>query len=120
MMKEEQLQVFHSYQNMHKHYLKNALKLLVKRDYRKTSEMLWGAVSQAIKASAIEKGIKIRHHKHFKKYIEELTKTREDERLINLFEDIEILHQNFYDEIIPNRKFIKYFEKVMNFLTILK
>ncbi len=44
-------------------YLVNAEKLLARREYRKASELLWGAMVQSIKALAAKRGYRLGTHK---------------------------------------------------------
>src|SRR2546428_2146744 len=83
------------------HYFTNAKELIVKGELRKASEMLWGAVTQTIKALAALKGKKIVNHEQFYAYMERLSKELNDPSLFVTFTELNTLHRNFYDEFIP-------------------
>lgn len=97
-------------------YLDNAIKNREKNRYRKSSELLWGAVTQTIKALAYTSGIKIRSHNGFRKYIKELSKTLQDRSIQSDFYAIESLHKNFYDEELDEDEFSFVFETAILFI----
>jgi hypothetical protein len=82
-------------------YLKDAEDFLAKKDYVQASEKAWGATSQIVKALAMKEGIEIRSHGELHKYITELSKKREDREIITLWFSAISLHQNFYENWLP-------------------
>jgi uncharacterized protein (UPF0332 family) len=82
-------------------YLKDAEDFLVKKDYVQASEKAWGAASQIVKALAMKEGIEVRSHGELHKYITELSKKREDREIITLWFSAISLHQNFYENWLP-------------------
>jgi uncharacterized protein (UPF0332 family) len=82
-------------------YLKDAEDFLVKKDYVQASEKAWGAASQIVKALAMKEGIEVRSHGELHKYITELSKKREDKEIITLWFSAISLHQNFYENWLP-------------------
>ncbi len=97
-------------------YLSNANEMIKNEEWRKASELLWGAVTQSIKALASTSNINIRKHEEFFIFIETLGKEIDDKEIYRLFLDLNALHRNFYDEIIPEESFPIYYEKVEQFL----
>jgi hypothetical protein len=85
-------------------------------EYRKASELLWGAITQAIKALASLSGIRIWQHREFKSYIRDVGREKRDEEYYELFEYLENLHRNFYDENIDPEDFPIYLRKAKKFL----
>lgn len=101
---------------MRDHYLSNAEDMIKKNNLRKASELLWGAVTQTIKSLASLSNIKIVAHKQFRVYIKELNKEIKDESILDLFSNLERLHENFYDEIILEEDFPRYYKKTVLFI----
>lgn len=100
------------------HYYRNLEKTLTKRDYRKSSELLWGTITQAIKALATMPPypIEIKAHDDFYYFTEIVSKVTRDEEYYELFLFLNSLHQNFYDKIIPENGFRLYIKKAKEFL----
>ncbi len=101
-------------------YLSNADFFISKGEFRKASEMLWGAVTQLLKAIASIKGFKIRSHKQFWDFVMELAKELKDPSLFFDFHVMEKLHENFYDEKIPKQYFDLYYNKSLEYINKLK
>src|SRR2546425_2279145 len=78
------------------HYYRNAEELIGKKEFRKASEMLWGAVTQTIKALAALRGVEIRNHNEFFSINEKLSKELSDPSIYNTFAELNALHTNFY------------------------
>lgn len=104
-------------------YLYNAELFYSKKEYRKSSEMLWGAITQTIKAIASTGNIKIASHKDFFTFMETISKELNEEYYYTEFLKINDLHRNFYDEFIPSdtyyivhREALKYLEKLNELL----
>lgn len=104
------------YLKMRDNYLSNANEMIERKEWRKASELLWGAVTQTIKALASTSNVKIRTHEQFFDYIRDLGKEINDEEIYSLFLDLNALHKNFYDEIIPEKDFPFYHAKAEQFL----
>jgi len=107
---------FHKYQECRDHYYKNMEEFFGRGEYRKASELLWGAITQAIKALASLSGIRIWQHREFKSYIRDVGREKRDEEYYELFEYLENLHRNFYDENIDPEDFPIYLRKAKKFL----
>lgn len=104
-------------------YYQNAELFLGRKRYRKSSELMWGAITQTIKAIAAASGHKIRNHGQFFTFMETLSDELNDEYYYSEFLKMNMLHKNFYDEEIPPKSFemifnsaIKYLEKLNELL----
>lgn len=102
-----------SYIKMRDEYFSNAESFAAKGEFRKASELLWGAVSQAIKALAAKHDLRIESHSQFFGFMEELAKEIEDAELYETFMFLNDLHQNFYDERIRAVDFDIYLKKAI-------
>src|SRR6266852_8176179 len=80
------------------HYYKNAEELIAKREFRKASEMLWGAVTQTLKAIAALRNVEIPNHREFFTIVKQMSKELHDPGFYEAFEELNALHKNFYDE----------------------
>ncbi len=107
---------FHKYISTRDHYFHNMESSLKKKNYRKASELLWGAITQAIKALASLSNITIRSHNFFRTYTREIAKEINDSEYHELFLNLQILHQNFYDEQFDPVDFPIYHRKALLFL----
>lgn len=108
---------FTQYQNQGEQYLKNGYEFLEKGEYRKASELFWGAVAQTIKALAILYDIQIVGHPQIRKFINELAKQTNDLELIEQYETVEKFHVNFYDEILSEEEIairLETLKKILN------
>ena len=86
-----------SYADRSRLYLANAAEMLRDNRPEKSSEFLWGAMAEALKALAAAKGIKLRTHSEIKRYARGAAKQVGDERLLDVFSIAETLHSNFYE-----------------------
>ena len=115
---DSQDNVFSGYVKTRDHYYENMMETFSKGEYRKASEFLWGAVTQSIKALAVlpPSPKEIRRHDEFFDFTKGVSKETRDKEYHELFLDLNALHRNFYDEIIPEDSFLIYLEKAKNFL----
>ena len=79
------------------HYFRNALGAIEAGSTEKASELLWGSITQALKAVAARKGTELNSHGELRKYAGDLAKELEDESILRDFSDAESLHRNFYN-----------------------
>ena len=85
------------------HYSHNAEKYLKIKDYHKTSEMMWGAMSCVIKAVAAKENKSIKSHRLLGEYVRKLAKQQKDKEIFNSFSKASMLHSNFYESNLdPN------------------
>jgi hypothetical protein len=97
-------------------YLANAELFAGKKEYRKASELLWGAVTQAIKALAAKHKIEIKSHGQFYDFMQEVCRELKNESLYKNFLFLNDLHKNFYDESIRPLDFDIYLKEAYNFI----
>src|SRR5713101_7156423 len=91
-------------------YRANADHAILLGEYRKASELLWGAVTQQLKAFAATRNIVISSHRQFFDLLRQLAVELKDKAIYADFVELNALHKNFYDEVIPSdlsRIFIK-------------
>ena len=105
-----------SFIKMRDEYFANAELFAGKKEFRKASELLWGAVTQTIKALAATRGFEIRSHTQFFDYMRSLSKELRSESLYKSFLFLNDLHKNFYDERISPVDFEIYFKEAYKFI----
>ena len=103
------------YTRMRDTYFTNAEKFAAEGEFRKASELLWGAVTQAIKALAAKLDRKIETHAQFYSFMERLAKELRQQDLYESFLFLNDLHKNFYDEKIRPVDFEIYLGKTFSF-----
>ena len=91
-------------------------KTLAKKEHRKASELLWGTITQSIKALASLSDKKIRSHKSFITSTRQIAKESNDPEYHELFLDLQVLHRNFYDEQFDSIDFPIYLKKAKRFI----
>jgi len=79
------------------HYLENAFKFIEGGDAEKASEFLWGGMTQALKAVAASKEIKLKSHRQIWDYAKELSRSLNDKEIFDAFLQANSLHSNFYE-----------------------
>ncbi len=80
------------------HYYQNAVHYIELGDAEKASEFLWGSMSQALKAVAVNKvGRQLKSHASLKDFALKLTKELNDESIWFAFISAQSLHSNFYE-----------------------
>jgi hypothetical protein len=79
------------------HYFKNALRYIEMGDSEKASELLWGSMSQALKAVAANRGMRLKSHKDIRNYAMEVTRAMRDDSIWHAFTTAQSLHSNFYE-----------------------
>lgn len=104
------------YIRMRNTYFANAEKFAAKGEFRKASELLWGAVTQAIKALAAKFDKSIDKHLQFFDFMETLAKEINEPELYESFLFLNDLHKNFYDEKIRPADFRIYLKKAFSFM----
>jgi regulator of sirC expression with transglutaminase-like and TPR domain len=111
------LSLVESYDSTGRQYLANVIELWGKKELRKSSEMLWGAVIQSIKALAASRSItKLYGLSELHEFVRELAKELGDDSLRKDFRELRVLHTNFYDENIFEEDFPDYFLKAIGFI----
>ena len=94
----------------------NADHAIVLGEYRKASELLWGAVTQQLKAFAATRNIAITSHRQFFELVRQLAAELRDKQIYLDFVELNALHKNFYDEIIPSDLFPDFYQKAIQYI----
>lgn len=94
------------YRTLSEKYLREAEELLAKKDYVQASEKAWGAASLIVKSSASRKGLDIRSHAELHRFVSKLSAEREEEEIRRLWQSATALHQNFYENWLPDEMVI--------------
>ncbi|MDF2954937.1 PaREP1 family protein [Candidatus Alkanophaga liquidiphilum] len=97
-------------------YLTNAEKFAGRGEFRKASELLWGAIAQEVKAVAARAGKRLGRHKGLRNFVKTLSKEVENPELYKSFLFLETLHVNFYDEVIEPSDFEVYAKEAYQFM----
>lgn len=79
------------------HYYRNALRFIERKDAEKSSELLWGAMAQAMKALAAVKHVPLKSHNDIRRFVKELVRETDDVSIWDVFREAESLHSNFYE-----------------------
>ena len=97
-------------------YRTNAEHAIVAGEYRKASELLWGAITQQLKALAATYGVEIKSHREFFAFLRQLSSELHDGMYYREFVDLNALHRNFYDETIPPDVFPDFYARSIQFI----
>ncbi|MFO7881009.1 MAG: PaREP1 family protein [Kosmotogaceae bacterium] len=108
--------VFADYSRMSDQYYENMVEVYHRGEYRKASELLWGAISQLIKALAALYGKRITAHSDFFPFVKQISKEIKNPDYYELFLFVHNLHKNFYDQMFPNEDFIIYLQNADHFI----
>lgn len=101
---------------MRNQYRLNAEHAIKAKEYRKASELLWGAVTQQLKAFAATRGIAIGSHRQFFDFLRQLSSELNDKSVYVEFVALNALHQNFYDETIPSDIFPDFYNRAIEYI----
>ena len=89
------------HESLSKKYMRDAEELLKKGDYVRASEKAWGAASQMVKAIAAKNGLELRSHGELHEFVSKISRERGDEEIRKLWRSAIVLHQNFYENWLP-------------------
>ncbi len=70
-----------TYEKLNGKYLKEAQRLISKRDYTQASEKLWGTAAEMVKAVAARRGIELGTHASLWDFVSQLDKEHPELRL---------------------------------------
>lgn len=101
-------------------YLKEADELLSKGDYVQASKKAWSAASQIAKALAAKEGRELRSHAELHKFVSELRNKMNDPEISTLWLSANSLHQNFYENWLPEETVRDGVENVKKFVEKLR
>lgn len=76
----------------------NAVEAINRREPRKATELIWGAVAQQIKAVAITRGKELGRHRQFAEFVKNLSHATGDLYFLEEYTILETLHNYFYDD----------------------
>ena len=97
-------------------YRSNAEHAIMAGEYRKASELLWGAVTQQLKALAATYNVVITSHRQFFDFLRQLAAELKDKPIYVDFVELNALHKNFYDEVIPPDVFPDFYQKAIQYI----
>lgn len=97
-------------------YRANAEEAIGAGEFRKASELLWGAITQELKALAASYGKVISSHRQFFELLRQLATELGDRPLYTEFVELNALHKNFYDETIPPDVFPDYYARAIAYI----
>ena len=80
------------------------------------SEKGWGAAAQIIKAVADDRGLEHSHHRLLIRLTHDLARETEDRDLRTLFGSANILHGNFYEDILNHEEVEEYLQDIAQFI----
>jgi hypothetical protein len=97
-------------------YRSNAEQAIAAGELRKASELLWGAITQQLKALAATYNVAISSHRQFFDFLRQLSAELRDRTIYEDFVSLNALHKNFYDETIPSDVFPGFYDKSIQFI----
>ena len=101
-------------------YLKEAEEFLNKGDHTQASEKVWGAASQIVKALAAKRGKALRSHRELHVFVSEIRRELKDPEISTLWLSANSLHQNFYENWLPEETVKDGMENVRKFVKRIK
>ena len=90
-----------NYLRLNGKYLSEAEDLTRQRDFAQASEKLWGATAEIVKAVAAKRGVELGTHASLWDYVSKLNAEHPDWSLRRDFSYMGNLHQNFYEDWLP-------------------
>jgi len=97
-------------------YAREMDEFLEKGDYVQASEKAWGAASQILKAVASKRGKELKSHGELHKFVSELREETGDQEIRRLWQVATSLHQNFYENWLPEGIVRESIEDVKRFI----
>ena len=93
------------------HYYKNSQETLRKKELGKSGELLWGAISETVKALFLhDYGKPINSHEGIRKFLRNLSTEHNKEVLEKWRRSADNLHVNFYETFLDEPTFLEYYE----------
>ncbi len=105
---------------MRDQYRSNAEQAIAAGEFRKASELLWGSITQELKALAATYNIVISSHRDFFEFLRQLAIELNDKHLYLKFVELNALHKNFYDETIPSDVFPEFYRRTIEYMESLE
>ena len=88
------------YADLSRHFIEKADEYLVAGDRVQASEKAWGAVAEAFKCIAEERGWNHQSHRILNDVAYQLTEEWERDDVMSMFDAVEKLHVNFYEDVM--------------------
>lgn len=101
-------------------YLIEAEDLVKRGDYVQASEKAWGAASQIVKALAAKRNKELRSHAELHRFVSDIRKEIDDPEISTLWLSANSLHQNFYENRLPDETVKDGIENVKRFVNKLR
>ena len=101
-------------------FLKEAEEFLRKGDLTQASEKAWGAASQIVKAFAAKEGRELRSHGELHQQVAKIDRQAKGEGIRSLWQSAGMLHQNFYENWLPQEMVKANIEDVKKFVEKMK
>ena len=100
--------------------LAHAQEMIDKGDRLQASEKIWGAVAHAVKAVAAERGWPYNHHADGGVIIDYVAERVGDPEMAPLFDSIENLHRNFYEDTYSLPRIRQRLERAKRLISLLR
>jgi hypothetical protein len=108
------------YQQASEHFLAQARQELADGDLPQASEKGWGATAQILKAIAEQRGWEHSRHRHHLVTASRLRSETGDGDIRRLFAVASVLHENFYENVLPPDEIAENLDDVQALLSKLK
>ncbi len=89
-------------------------------DLIQASEKFWSAAAQAMKATAHNRGWAHNSHAHLYEILRRTVDETGDKDLVDLFSDVNLLHVNFYEDILLEDEIRRLSDRVRDFVARLE
>ena len=100
--------------------LAHAQEMIDKGDRLQASEKIWGAVAHAVKAVAVERGWPYNHHADGGVIVDYIAERAGDAEMAPLFDSIENLHRNFYEDVYSLPRIRQRLERAKRLISLLR
>ena len=108
------------YQQASEHFLAQARQELAVGDLPQASEKGWGATAQILKAIAEQRGWEHDRHRHYLRIASRLRSETGDGDIRRLFAVASVLHENFYENVLPTDEIAENLDDVQALLSKLR
>ena len=109
-----------TYQQASQRFLAQAKQELADGDLPQASEKGWGATAQILKAIAEQRGWEHSRHRHYHRIVSRLRSETGDGDIAHLFAVASVLHENFYENVLPPDEIAENLDDVQALLSKLK
>lgn len=89
-------------------YWRNAMECWRDREYEKVTELIWGFVTQEVKAFAALRGLHLGTHRQLANFCRDLSRALGDDYFRSEFHLLNTLHVNFYEGILNEAEIPEY------------